>query len=191
MSGSPWLLVAPGAVRPDPAIPRERWPLTESARRDVVLLAHALPRPLAARIAAGSALALQQTAALLQLRVGGFVRHDARLDPPGRPPVWLETYEAMRARWLRGDPLPGWEAREEVVARVLAAGEAASRRPHGGIPIVVTAHLAVAATVAVLTGAVPEAGDVPRPAAFLVDAEGKRVARVFPTIPRFERPLTR
>ncbi len=186
-----WILATPGAVRPDPATGRNSWPLTETARRDVVLLAHALPRPISARIAAGSTRALQQTAVLLQMRLGGFVAVDPRLDSPARPPVWLEAYEELRSHWLRGAPVVGWEARWSVVARVLEAGRAAAHRHRGGTPVLVTGHLAAVAVIAALTGAEPGDDLAPRPAAFLVDPSGGRVTRVFPTVPRFEAPVQR
>jgi broad specificity phosphatase PhoE len=106
-------------------LPSHDWPLSEAGR--------AAARALSLH---GPARSSTEPKALETARLAGLVPEpDDRLREVRRP--WSDDYESEVARYLRGEDLPGWEARDEALARLSAAVDG-----FGGI--VVTHGLAIA-----------------------------------------------
>jgi broad specificity phosphatase PhoE len=92
----------------DRATPSHEWPLSEDGR--------AAARALAL---SGPALSSTEQKALDTARLAGLeAMPDDRLREATRP--FVEDYEPAVARYLAGEPLEGWEPRDEVLARMRA-----------------------------------------------------------------------
>ena len=90
----------------DRATPSHEWPLSE----DGCAAARALAL-------SGPALSSPERKALDTARLAGLdATPDDRLREAARP--FVEDYEPAAARYLAGEPLEGWEPREEVLARM-------------------------------------------------------------------------
>lgn len=123
---------------------RSLWPLSEAAREDCVLLAHALPAGLAASVLTSEEKKARDTATIIGLRRGLKVEVDPRLGEVDRPEIWDEDYRAVAERYLATGSEPGWEPQESAARRM---GEAvAERLERGGEgDVVVVSHgLAIA-----------------------------------------------
>lgn len=135
-----------------PGVASTLWPLSEHAREDCVLLAHALPDDIGP-IFTSSEVKARETAAVLALRKGVSVVEDAGFGEVDRPAVWDEDYRAAAAGYLAGQQRAGWEPRERVVARFGAAVDRALAGGGEGDLVVVNHGLALslwlASTVAI------------------------------------------
>jgi broad specificity phosphatase PhoE len=93
----------------DPATPSHEWPLSDEGR--------AAARALAL---SGPALSSSEQKALDTARLAGLdPKPDDRLREARRP--FVAEYEPAVARYLGGEPLDGWEPRDDVLARMRAA----------------------------------------------------------------------
>lgn len=101
------------------------WRLSEPAREDCVLLAHALPKDLAPVIYTSPEPKAAETAAIIALRLGLEVVADARLAEADRPQGWEDDYRATVLRYLAGGEEAGWEPAVAVRGRFAAAVEGA------------------------------------------------------------------
>ncbi len=110
------------------------WGLSESAREDCVLLAHALPATVTA-VWSSEERKAKETADVLGLRLGLPVQVDARFGEVDRPAVWDRDYREVAAGYLGGVDEPGWEARDAVLARFSAALDEARRASAGDIVV--------------------------------------------------------
>ena len=124
------------------------WGLSESSREDCVLLAHALPAPVAGAVVTSDERKARETAEVIALRLGLQVETDPRLAEVDRPQVWDRDYREVAAAYLAGTPEPGWEAREAVVGRFAAAVTDARVRAEGADVIVVSHGMAISLWVA-------------------------------------------
>jgi broad specificity phosphatase PhoE len=80
----------------------------------------------------------QETAAAIAARWGAATEAEPRLREATRP--WIGPgYRAMAHRYLRGDPLEGWEAHAALAERVRGAVDDAIGRA-GGRQVVVVSH---------------------------------------------------
>ena len=100
------------------------WGLSEAAREDCVLLAHALPPGISAIYSSDERKA-RETADVLALRLGLQVQTDERFAEVDRPQVWDRDYREVAAGYLAGAEERGWEPRERVVRRFGAAVQVA------------------------------------------------------------------
>jgi broad specificity phosphatase PhoE len=103
-------LVRHAAVVVDPRVPSSEWRLSEHGR----IAARALSLAGAAAVTSPEPKAVQ-TAEL----AGLDARVDERLREVARP--WSDDYVADVRRWFDGERLPGWERREDALARLGAA----------------------------------------------------------------------
>ena len=79
-----------------------------------------------------------ETAAAIAGRWPGEVRQDDRLREARRP--WIGTgYRHLAHRYLRGEPLDGWEPHEAVADRMAAAVDDTIASAAGG-PVVIVGH---------------------------------------------------
>ena len=122
------------------------WGLSEASREDCVLLAHALPPGIAA-IRSSDERKARETADVLGLRLGLPVQVDARFAEVDRPPVWDRDYQEVAAGYLAGAAEPGWEPREDVLAR-FSAGITDARATADGMIVVVSHGMAISLWVA-------------------------------------------
>lgn len=97
------------------------WELGDGGREDCVLLAHHLPRDLAAAVSSSAEAKARQTAEVVALRRGLTVHVDARFGEVDRPTTWDGDYSERAARYLATGEGEGWEPREAVVRRFTAA----------------------------------------------------------------------
>jgi len=79
-----------------------------------------------------------ETAEAIAERWGSTIVTDDRVREAIRP--WIGTgYRAMAHRYLRGEALEGWEAHEDVAARMAAAVTDATQAA-AGAPVVIVSH---------------------------------------------------
>ncbi len=119
-----------------PGTASKLWGLGESGREDCVLLAHALPQGISSVWSSDERKA-RETADVIGLRLGLPVSIDSRFAEVDRPAVWDRDYREVAAGYLGGRDEPGWETRENVVAR-FSAGLESMPEPAG--PVVVVSH---------------------------------------------------
>lgn len=101
-------LIRHAATVLDRATPSHEWPLSEDGR--------AAARALAL---SGPALSSSEQKALDTARLAGLdATPDDRLREATRP--FVDDYEPAVKRYLAGEPLDGWEPRDEVLARMSA-----------------------------------------------------------------------
>lgn len=157
------------------------WGLSESAREDCVLLAHALPPGITA-IRSSEERKARETADVLGLRLGLPVQVDARLGEVDRPPVWDREYREVAAGYLAGADETGWEAPASVLGRFDAAMTAA-REVVDGTVLVVSHGMALSLWVAGFAGAdfdvVSWWRELTLPDAWAVDVKERRLERVW------------
>jgi Histidine phosphatase superfamily (branch 1) len=80
-------------------IPSTLWRLSESAKEDCVLLAHALPANLASPVLTSGQPKVDETAAIVAFRRGLQVRVDPRVRETEEPPKWFDgDFRALVAR---------------------------------------------------------------------------------------------
>lgn len=113
------------------------WPLSEAAKEDCVLLAHALPARLAPTVYTSAERKAEETAVVLGLRRGLEVSVDDRLREVDRPDEWVEDYrDAVRDYLARGGR-PGWEPPDRAAGRFAAAvDEALAAHREGDLMVV-------------------------------------------------------
>jgi broad specificity phosphatase PhoE len=140
------ILVRHAMPEVEPGIASKLWGLSEASREDCVLLAHALPPGISA-IWSSDERKARETADVLELRLGLPVHIDARFAEIDRPPVWDRDYQEVAAGYLAGAPEPGWEPREDVLAR-FSAGIAEARASAAGTVAVVSHGMAISLWVA-------------------------------------------
>lgn len=156
-----WSSCATRCRKSCPASPRPSGSSGERAKEDCVLLAHALPRDLAATVITSAQPKAAQTAAVIAIRRGLQVRLDDRVREVEQPTGWLDgDYRALAAAYLGGDTSLGWESHAHVQARFAAAIEESA--PEGGDLVVVNHGLALSLYLASLAPRiVTRAGDQP------------------------------
>ncbi len=104
------------------------WPLSEAAKEDCVLLAHALPAGPGSIIVTSDERKAAETATVIAMRRGRDVVHDERLREVDRPQTWDDDYRSLVLRYLGGEARAGWEPQGSVIARFGAAIEEADMR---------------------------------------------------------------
>lgn len=119
------------------------WTLGERGREDCVLVAHALTGPLAPVAFSSDEPKARETAAVIALRRGLRTAVDARFGEVDRPQEWVEDHAALARRYLAGEPLPGWEPQDAVVARFTGAIADAVAAAGGGDVVVATHGMAM------------------------------------------------
>ena len=124
-----------------PGLASRLWPLSEAAKEDCVLLAHALPGVLAPTILTSDERKACETATVIGMRRGLDVVVDERLREVDRPQTWDDDYRSLVMRYLGGEPLAGWEPQASAMARFEAAIMEADERL-GPVPgdLVVSNH---------------------------------------------------
>jgi broad specificity phosphatase PhoE len=122
------------------------WGLSEASREDCVLLAHALPQGISA-IWSSNERKARETADVLALRLGLPVQVNSRFAEVDRPAVWDRNYQEVAAGYLAGASEPGWEPRDDVLAR-FSAGIAHARTSAAGTIVVVSHGMALSLWVA-------------------------------------------
>lgn len=131
---------------------RSLWPLSEAAREDCVLLAHALPANLAPFVVTSEEKKARDTATIIGLRRRLKVEVDSRLREVDRPETWDEDYRSVAARYLATGAEPGWEPPEAAARRM---GEVVAARLYGagdGDVVVVGHGLAISLYLSAMTG---------------------------------------
>jgi broad specificity phosphatase PhoE len=124
-----------------PGVASTLWRLSESAREDCVLLAHALPANLGSPVLTSGQPKADETAAIVALRRGLQVRMEPRVRETDEPPGWFEgDFRALVARYLEGDVPPGWEPHAAVVTRFNAAVEDGVAALPEGQDLVIATH---------------------------------------------------
>lgn len=158
------------------------WRLGESAKEDCVLLAHALPSHLAPTVYCSDQPKVVETAAVIALRRGLSVVQDARFAEVDQGDRWIEEdYRGVAARYLSGFDEPGWEPRDQVVARFGAGIAGVCSRRQGGDTVVVSHGLALSLWLASVTGIelVTFWRDLSFPDAWAVDPEAGTLEHLF------------
>ncbi len=148
-----------------PGVSSTLWRLGDAAKADCVLLAHALPRPLASPVLTSGQPKADETAAIVALRRGLTTRVDQRVREVEQPAAaWFEgDYRAVAAAYLARDNRNGWEDPEQVAARFTAAVDEALAAPGEGDIVVVNHGLAMSLYLSTLR---PVVRDGVRKAAF-------------------------
>jgi len=156
------------------------WRLTESAREDCVLLAHALPAGIAPIIGSSEEPKAQETAAVIALRRGYEVVSDPGFGEVDRPEIWDRDYREVAANYLAGTTEPDWEPQESVVARFGAAAERLRNRQPDGDLVVATHGLAMSLFLASIAEVdiVPFWRSLTFPDAWRVDTKGRTLRRI-------------
>lgn len=154
------------------------WGLSEAAREDCVMLAHALPAGISAIYSSDERKA-RETADVLALRLGLQVQVDERFAEVDRPAVWDRDYREVATGYLQGVDEEGWEPRERVVRRFDAGVRAALPGPAPtegrGYVVVVSHGMAMSLWIASVVPAldiVPFWRSLTFPDAWLIDPEG-------------------
>jgi broad specificity phosphatase PhoE len=98
----------------DPEIPPEHWELDAAGRRGAETLKHVIPPD--AMLVSSQAPKARQT-----LEATGYVFTDTRFNEIARNEPYHGDFRARRRAYLAGADHPGWEPREQVVARFDAA----------------------------------------------------------------------
>ena len=155
------------------------WGLSEAAREDCVMLAHALPAGLASPIWSSDERKARETAEVLGLRLGLDVAIDPRFQEVDRPQVWDRDYREVAAGYLAGTHEPGWETQDSVVARFSAAISDAFAESRD--VLVVNHGMAMGLWVASITGIEIVAWwrELTFPDAWRVDVESRSVERLW------------
>lgn len=122
-----------------PGVASRLWGLSERAREDCVLLAHALPPRLAPIAWTSAEKKAHETATVIGLRRGLLVQTDAGFREVDRPDAWVEDDRESTLAYLAGADLPGWEPRELAVGR-FADALARARATAGDGDLVVVSH---------------------------------------------------
>jgi broad specificity phosphatase PhoE len=105
-------LVRHAAVVVDRRVPSSQWRLSDEGR--------AAARALAVAMASAAALTSPEPKAVATAELAGLdARLDERLREVSRP--WSDDYVADVRRWFDGEEPPGWERREDALARLRAA----------------------------------------------------------------------
>ncbi|MBA4182039.1 MAG: hypothetical protein C0506_15725 [Anaerolinea sp.] len=157
------------------------WWLGESAREDCVLLAHALPDGLTDPMYSSTEPKAAETAAVIALRRGLRVEHDAAFAEVDRPTTWDEDYQAAAREYLTRGERPGWEPAHQVLARFTAGVQRAMAATGAGDLLVANHGMALsiyAASVGSIN-LVPFWGALTFPDAWRLDLESGTVARLF------------
>ena len=111
------------------------WGLSESSREDCVLLAHALPGPVASIWTSDEPKA-RETGEVIGLRLGLPVQVDHAFAEVDRPEIWDRDYREVAAAYLRGVVEPGWEDPQVVVRRFGAGVSNAVAAPPANVVVV-------------------------------------------------------
>ncbi len=119
------------------------WGITEAAGEDCVLLAHALPADLGARICTSSEKKAEQTAAIIAMRRALVTVVDEGFGEVDRPTTWDDDYRVLAAGYLAGADHPGSEPREAVRRRFASAIDRALNGQATGDIVVVNHGLAL------------------------------------------------
>jgi broad specificity phosphatase PhoE len=137
----------------EPGLSSKLWRLSDRAKEDCVLLAHALPVLLAPFVFTSDQPKALETATVIALRRGLSVQTDPRLAEVDQGGQWIEGgYRAVAARFLKGSGEPGWEPRERVVERFARAVDDALAASPSGDVLVVNHGLALSLFLASVTG---------------------------------------
>ena len=99
----------------DPDTPQDTWPLTDAGRRAARRLALNLENAPDAVVSSPERKAIE-TAEPITARFGLALAVDERLHEAARP--WIDgDYPTLARQWLAGEPLDGWELRDNVIER--------------------------------------------------------------------------
>lgn len=155
------------------------WGLSEAAREDCVMLAHAMPVGLASPVWSSDERKARETAEVLGLRLGLDVAIDPRFQEVDRPQVWDRDYREVAEGYLGGTHEPGWESQASVVTRFSAA--VAEAQTGGGDVVVVSHGMAMSLWVASIAGIdiVPWWRELTFPDAWRVEVDGGSVERLW------------
>src|SRR5919197_3445278 len=176
------ILVRHARVELRNGIPADQWQLSEAGRRDAASLARwegwrglrvIASSPEAKAVDTARPIA---AAAELELVVEADLREAGR---PSLPLVSRERHVAQVAAYLRGEPLPGWEAPQEVTRRVTTCIERLLATASGDAAIV-SHGLALSLY---LGSSFTEWERIPLPAVAVLDAATRRVIEPWTSIP--------
>ena len=185
------ILVRHATPEVDPAVPSPDWGLTEAGRQDCVLLAHGLPNRLAATLLASPERKTAETAKVIAVRRRLAVEIAPGLAEVERP--WIDGdagYTAAAERYLSGEALAGWEARDRVLIRFAAAIDRAATLARGGDVVAVTHGLAPSIFLEARCGIepVPFWRGLTMPDAWRLDLQSGALGRIFPVLAAREGP---
>jgi broad specificity phosphatase PhoE len=180
------ILVRHGMPEIERGVPSTRWRLSEAAKEDCVLLAHALPAELGPIVYSSGQAKVDETAAVIALRRGLQTQADPRLREVEQPPGWVEDYRSVALGYLAGQDGFDWEPREAVVRRFQAAiSDAIEAAPDRDV-VVVNHGLAMSLWVAKVVGGQLDDFDLGRfwrdltfPDAWRVDANSETLQQLF------------
>ena len=139
MDAAPITYVRHAMAVPEDGVHPTAWHLDATGQADAYRLAARLEvAPSIAALVTSSEPKARETAEVIGERWAAAVVVDERLREAVRP--WIGPgYRAVVHRYLRGERPDGWEAHDEVAARVAAAVAEATERAAGG-PVVVVSH---------------------------------------------------
>ncbi|MEO9255418.1 MAG: histidine phosphatase family protein [Tepidiformaceae bacterium] len=146
------ILVQHAMAQAERGVPSARWVLSEAAKEDCVLLAHALPQNLGPVVYSSGKPKASETAAVIALRRGLRTETDERLREVDQPPDWVDDYRAIALAYLAGSDGFGWEPPAAVARRVSAAVDDAMEGSDGVDVILVSHGLAISIWVAQAVG---------------------------------------
>jgi broad specificity phosphatase PhoE len=119
------------------------WRLSEAAKEDCVLLAHALPQGLAGTVYSSGQPKADETAGVIALRRGLQVAVDVRLREVEQAPYWEDDYRGKAAGYLAGRDGFDWEPRASATKRFAEAVGTVTEANAGGDVVVVSHGLAM------------------------------------------------
>jgi broad specificity phosphatase PhoE len=168
----------PGVTR---GLSSKLWGLSEAAKEDCVLLAHALPEQLAPAVYTSSEVKAKETATVIALRRGLEVVVDEGFGEVDRPEIWDEDYRGVVKRYLSGSEEPGWEPRGSVETRFNDAVKRSLRGAPQGEAVVVSHGIALSLYIASVAGigVVRFWEALTFPDAWRVDLREGRIERIF------------
>ncbi|MEU4238243.1 histidine phosphatase family protein [Actinoplanes sp. NPDC026619] len=122
------LLIRHAMPEIEPAVPAERWHLSEAGRAAARELAPRMPAP--AYYVASSEPKARET--LREIAPTEAIAADARFAEVRRPPDWTDgdTYRAAARAYVRGERHAAWEPHDEVIERFGAAVADHAARTH-------------------------------------------------------------
>lgn len=187
----PLWLVRHAAVNPLDGVPPEAWRLSGEGTTAAAELAHDPGWGEVALVATSPEPKARDTARPLAAARGAPLREEGGLREVrrrGTPLLPRPAYVELVGRFFAGEPVPGWEPRDEARERIRAA--VARALEEAGGPLVVVSHgLVLSLYLASLEGRdVPDLAAweaIPLPGVTLVDAGAGRLVRPFAgSVPR-------
>lgn len=176
------VLVRHAMPQEQPGVAASRWGLSETAREDCVLLAHHLAMPSGGHVHSSPERRASETADVLALRLGRFVRLDTDLREVDRPTAWEDDYRVRVSLYLAGEHHAGWEPPQRVVERFSLAVERAIASATESGALIVSHGQAIALYVGSLVpvDVVAFWQALTLPDAWVLDLDSRALTRLFP-----------